>query len=176
MPLVSRVRDLPPSVHAIGDGTAAPGPPGVLLHPGGPTSLFGMSGDASFATAGGRASLAARPAVHLPRALTPPAPDQALSLDASQLTRLLERSAARPGRWCAPAFVREVDLVRSHLRPIRTAAALAASFGREAFHGRAAPGSPRVLGDSAVRVAYAVRWLELSENGIRPPWRELIGT
>jgi len=66
--------------------------------------------------------------------------------------------------------------VRSHLRPIRTAAALAASFGREAFHGRAAPGSPRVLGDSAVRVAYAVRWLELSENGIRPPWRELIGT
>jgi len=161
MPLVSRVRDLPPSVHAIGDGTAAPGPPGVLLHPGGPTFLLDNLDPQ-------------RPTLVGARALAPAPPGRALALDAAQLTRLLQRVSGRPGRWSAPSFVREVDLVRSHLRPIRSHASLAASFGREAFHGRAAPGSPQAFAGSAVRVAYALRWLELTDEAIRPVWRELI--
>ena len=43
------------------------------------------------------------------------------------------RTVAR-ARWAAPAFGREVDLVRLHLAPIRSRPGLAASFGREAFH------------------------------------------
>jgi hypothetical protein len=65
-----------------------------------------------------------------------------------------------------------VDLVRAHLKPIRTRASLAGSFGREAFHGRPPAGTDRALGDSAVRVAYAVRWLELGDDVERPAWRD----
>ncbi len=112
----------------------------------------------------------------MPPARAALSPDEALTLDALLLTRLVERPVGRPPRWTAPAFVREVDLVRSHLRPIRSPALLAASFGREAFHGRAMPGTPRALAGSAVRVAYALRWLELSDGAPRPTWRELIAT
>jgi hypothetical protein len=67
-----------------------------------------------------------------------------------------------------------VDLVRAHLRPIGSRTLLSASFGREAFHGQAAPGSDVALGGSAVRVAYALRWLELGDGTTRPPWRSLL--
>jgi hypothetical protein len=94
-----------------------------------------------------------------PAAEAPLSPDQALALDARYLVSLLSQPARQPWRWSTSAFAREVDLVRSHLRPIRSRAALAASFGREAFHIRAVPDSGITM--SAVRVAYATRWLEL---------------
>jgi hypothetical protein len=95
-------------------------------------------------------------------AVVPLSADQALALDARYLMGLLADPSRRPRRWAAPVFAREVELVRAHLRPIRTRAALAASFGREAFHGRfEAPMGGGGL--SAVRVAYATRWLELGE-------------
>jgi hypothetical protein len=98
-------------------------------------------------------------------------PDRALALDALRLSRLLSGSSTRPASWKAQAFRREVDLVRAHLKPIRTRASLAASFGREAFHGRPPAGTYRALADSAVRVAYAIRWLELGDGVERPAWR-----
>jgi len=73
-----------------------------------------------------------------------------------------------------PGFAREVELVRAHLGPIRSRALLASSFGREAFHGHAAPGSVVALGGSAVRVAYALRWLELGDGEARDAWPVLI--
>jgi hypothetical protein len=95
-------------------------------------------------------------------AVVPLSADQALALDARYLMGLLADPARRPRRWGAPVFAREVELVRAHLRPIRTRAALAASFGQEAFHRRfEAPGGAAM---SAVRVAYATRWLELAES------------
>jgi hypothetical protein len=100
--------------------------------------------------------------------------ERALELDAERLIRLLALRAGRPPRWPAPAFGREVELVRAHLRPIRSRELLASSFGREAFHGQAAPGSDVALGGSAVRVAYALRWLELGDSVLRDDWRSLI--
>jgi hypothetical protein len=98
-------------------------------------------------------------------------PGQAMALDAVRLSRLLEVRSRHPARWQSPSFRREVDLVRAHLMPIRTRASLAASFGREAFHGRPPAGTDRALGDSAVRVAYAIRWLELGDGVERPTWK-----
>jgi hypothetical protein len=94
-----------------------------------------------------------------PVAEAPLSPEQALALDARYLVSLLGQPERQPRRWATAAFAREVELVRSHLRPIRTRDALAASFGREAFHVR--PPSDTGVAMSAVRVAYATRWLEL---------------
>jgi hypothetical protein len=72
-------------------------------------------------------------------------------------------AAATPPSAATPptemAFSREVDTIRVHLSPIRSRASLAASFEREAT---------RI---EAVRLAYAIRWLELGDGIARPPWR-----
>src|SRR5919197_4159659 len=147
MPIGLRAPDLPPVAGL--DGIAATkGPPDVLRHSGGPNSLY----------------------IELGRG-----PEEGLALDAVEVSRLIgdptgrSRSWAEPrfSRLVGPRFAREVELVRAHLGPIRTRAALAASFGREAFHVRA---SDRVTGRmSAVRVAYALRWLEIEDGIERPP-------
>src|SRR5688572_19600224 len=85
------------------------------------------------------------------------APARALALDALRLLRRLRDPARRSDRWAQPSFRRETELIRAHLAPLRTRKALAASYGREAFHlaiddvGRDDPG--------AVRLAYALRWI-----------------
>ncbi|MEA2578730.1 MAG: hypothetical protein QOD78_2318 [Chloroflexota bacterium] len=100
-----------------------------------------------------------------------PAPARALALDALRLLRRLRDPARRPERWSQPAFSREIQLVRAHLAPLRTRKALAASYGREAFHlsmdaaNRDDPGP--------VRLAYALRWLELGAGDIRTTWPPL---
>ena len=97
-----------------------------------------------------------------------PAPARVLALDALRLLRRLRDPARRPDRWAQPSFRREIELVRAHLSPLRTRKALAASYGREAFHvildpaGRDEPG--------AVRLAYALRWLELGDGDVGPIW------
>jgi hypothetical protein len=77
------------------------------------------------------------------------------------------RPQMRPARWTSSAFSREVELIRGHLAPIRSRPVLAASFGREAFHG-----DPSGSGDGSgpVTVAYAIRWLELGDRQVRPRW------
>ena len=64
--------------------------------------------------------------------------------------------------------MREVGLVRAHLAPIRSRAGLAASFSREAFH--AVPADEGGEATGAVRVAYALRWLELRSGHAWPSW------
>jgi hypothetical protein len=88
-----------------------------------------------------------------------PAPTRALALDAIRLLRCLRDPARAPARWAEPAFRRDVDLVRAHLAPLRSRQALAGSFGREAFH--VVQGATSLDGPGPVRVAYALRWLEL---------------
>jgi hypothetical protein len=73
-----------------------------------------------------------------------------------------------PAEWFAPAFVREVGLVRAHLAPIRSRSVLESSFSREAFHGFAAVDADEPPGP--IRVAYAIRWLELGDGRPRPAW------
>ena len=97
-----------------------------------------------------------------------PAPARALALDALRLRRYLREPAARPDRWSEPTFRREIELVRAHLAPLRTRKALAASYGREAFHlsrDEAVRDDP-----GAVRLAYALRWVELGDHDVLPIW------
>ena len=100
----------------------------------------------------------------------PPAPGGTLAAEALRLRRRLADPAALPAAWSERAFVREVALVRAHLAPIRSRAGLAASFSREAFH--AVPADEIGEASGAVRVAYALRWLELGSGrtwASRPP-------
>jgi len=106
------------------------------------------------------------PVRRLRPAVPPITIEEELSLLATAVLRVLA-GASRPERWGAPAFERELGLVRGHLTPIRSRPLLAASFGRESFRGAAdtAPERlPRQVSVSAVHVAYALRWLELSDS------------
>jgi hypothetical protein len=96
----------------------------------------------------------------------PDSPGRALALVALATIRHGRRLIDRPAAWSRPGFAREVDLVRLHLRPVRSRQVLAASFGREAFHA----GPSRAAGATAapVAVAYALRWLELGDRVDRP--------
>ena len=105
-------------------------------------------------------------------------PSEALRVHADLLRRGLERPGGRPARWTAPAFEREVELVRAHLRPIRTVEMLAASYGRESFQspeGDRPIGAASLLARNAVEVAYAIRRLELDSGQLLPPWPTLLG-
>jgi hypothetical protein len=90
--------------------------------------------------------------------------------------------------WTTPAFAREVDRTRAQLGPIRTRDALAMSFSREAVVAvtrrwavtspAAAVMRPRPAGAAGspgpVRVAYAIRWLELGDGRGRPDWVSIL--
>ena len=96
----------------------------------------------------------------------PPAPARALAAEALRLHRRFARGTPLPEPWTRAGFGREVALVRTHLALVRSRAVLAASYGREAFH---------IVVDrddipGAVRVAYAIRWLELGDGRRRPAW------
>lgn len=85
--------------------------------------------------------------------------------------------ASLPRRWSTHAFAREVAAVRAQLAPIRSRETLAESFGREAAI--AATSTPPTIDPpeppGPVRVAYAVRWLELGDDRLRPSWAEWTG-
>ena len=96
--------------------------------------------------------------------------DRALAIVAGATVRRARRPDRRPARWALPAFAREVDLIRLHLAPIRSRRGLAASFGREAFHGDIDPAVADGESVGPVTAAYAIRWLELGDGTARPPW------
>ena len=85
-----------------------------------------------------------------------------------------------PHRWRGFAFAREVDRTRAQLAPIRTRRALLTSFAREASIVVSAPtevdGAPPAgaLPPGPVRVAYAIRWLELGDGRPRPSWAAFV--
>ena len=100
----------------------------------------------------------------------PPAPARALAAEAFRFRRRMASRAPLPEAWSGEDFLREVSLVRAHLSVARTRAVLAASYGREAFH--ATPQRDDVPGP--VRVAYALRWLELGSSDVADPWLSLL--
>jgi hypothetical protein len=113
-----------------------------------------------------------------PTAPSSAAPADRLRTHASVLAGLLSRPDRVPARWRAPGFARQVDLVRAHLRPIRSRESLSLSYSREHFHidPVGAPPVPiRLLRRSATDVAYAHRWLELGGEGDEGPWITLLG-
>jgi hypothetical protein len=103
----------------------------------------------------------------------------ALSIKAEMLSQLLARPGSVPARWLAPGFGRQVDLVRAHLRPIRSHESLDHSYAREHFHidriGTVPPSPEGLLRRSATEVAYAHRWLELSGRRGEGSWITLLG-
>ena len=90
------------------------------------------------------------------------------------VTRTLRDHPRDADPWGEPAFAREVDLIRSQLMPIRSRRRLAASFEREAFQSRAFEGAREPATFEAVRVAYALRWLELGDGVLRRGWIGLV--
>ncbi len=102
-----------------------------------------------------------------------PAPDRALALDALRLSRALRDPSRRPAHWLQPAFGAEVELIRRHLAPVRSRQTLAASYGREAFH--VAVEDRETNEPSPIRLAYALRWMELRDGATGPSWPSLLG-
>lgn len=89
-----------------------------------------------------------------------PAPARALALDALRLVRAWHAPDRRPKHWSDPRFRTAVEVCRMQLRPIASRRALASSFGREAFQ-MIPPSAATAFDADAVRLAYALRWLEL---------------
>jgi hypothetical protein len=83
-----------------------------------------------------------------------------LRVTAWMLRRLLRDPRRMPGAWRAATFGNRVDRVRVGILPIRSLAALADSYARE-----------HATDDPAVRLAYGMRWLELSAGLDERPWR-----
>lgn len=89
-----------------------------------------------------------------------PAPDRVLARDARRLLESL-RLQHQP-RASGSILTAEMEAVRDQLRPIRSRRSLAASYGREAFHDRAAQTDRGSV--HPTRIAYALRWLELGPD------------
>ena len=102
------------------------------------------------------------------------APHRTLALDALMVTRTLRDHPRDADPWGEPAFAREVDLIRGQLMPIRNRRGLAASFAREAFQSPEFAGPREPARMRAVRVAYALRWLELGDGVPRLGWIDLV--
>jgi hypothetical protein len=104
----------------------------------------------------------------LPAPAPVPAPERALALDAMLVSRALRDPKRRPARWQQPSFGAEVELIRRHLAPVRSRRVLASSFGREAFH--VVPTAAERDDPSPIRLAYALRWMELGGGSTGPAW------
>jgi hypothetical protein len=90
-------------------------------------------------------------------------PEDELALYGEALASLGEQAFTT---WSAKRC-REMGLVQAHLAPIRSRQSLAASFGRESFHGSEPATVETALSRlrlSPVLGAYATRWLELAEG------------
>ena len=79
-----------------------------------------------------------------------------------------------PARWTTYPFGQEVDRTRGQLAPIRSRSALLASFSREASIAATRGVSDSGLPAGPVRVAYAIRWLELGDGRARPAWASFL--
>ena len=98
--------------------------------------------------------------------------ERAIAIDALRLGRLLREPASWPRRWAEPAFGAEVERCRRHVADLTTQEDLAAAYEHDVFEllsgGRGDPVA------SPIRVAYALRWLELQEDSIGPAWPAMV--
>lgn len=95
------------------------------------------------------------------------------------LQHLVARDEERPARWLAPAFDRDVALIRTRVAAIATRGRLAGLLGPGAEAatqpeaGRLARASRRLAADP-VTVALAIRWLEIRDGHRLPTWTEIL--
>jgi hypothetical protein len=83
-----------------------------------------------------------------------------LAFEALRLQRSTQDAARGTAEAAAETLAAEVLAVRAQLTPVSTQAALADSYRREAFHIVSEFGCDRPE-PTAIRLAYALRWLEL---------------
>jgi hypothetical protein len=151
----------------------------IVARPSGPNADPPSTSDRTATAAPALLPGALLPSGEAPTIAPVPAPHRALALDALAIVRTFRDHPRDAGPWGEPAFAREVDRVRRQLAPIASRRALASSYAREAFrtvagtgtgNGRRAPllADPGAIGP--VRLAYAVRWLELGNGAPRPGW------
>ena len=111
-------------------------------------------------------------------ALAPVDPRQELARLALEVVVRTSEPVDLPPRWCLTSFARELDRTRAQLAPIQSRSALAGSFAREAsvvVTASAAGGSSvEEPAPGPVRVAYAIRWLELGDGRPRPSWNAFV--
>ena len=108
--------------------------------------------------------------------LSDPDPRHELARLALDLVVRTAEPADLPARWTSHSFSVEVDRTRAQLAPIRSRAGLVNSFTREASIAvtrTSGPASPDLPG-GPVRVAYAIRWLELGDGRARPAWASFV--
>ena len=105
--------------------------------------------------------------VHVPNRRLPGNPDGELEALAAAWGSI--HAPHVPPVWRTPAFASRVESARAHLGAARSRAVLASSFEREACRlGPATIGAARRT--EAVRVAYALRWIELARGVEQPVW------
>jgi hypothetical protein len=86
-----------------------------------------------------------------------------LAQDALRLIRLARRTGPVRSAWLGGDLSDEIEMIRRQLVPIKSRRALSASYRREGVNRPgAAPVDGRVAG--VVRLAYALRWLELGRD------------
>ena len=98
---------------------------------------------------------------------------RALALDALRVGRVLRDRSKWPASWSQPAFGIEVERYRRELSRLRTREELVAGYGGDVF--QPADVDMHHSQDSAIRVAYALRWLELFDDATAPSWPALVG-
>jgi len=82
--------------------------------------------------------------------------------------------AQLPPRWTTYPFGQEVDRTRHQLAPLQSRSALLDSFRREASVAATRGAVEAGLPPGPVRVAYAIRWLELGDGRTRPAWASIV--
>jgi hypothetical protein len=97
---------------------------------------------------------------------------RALALDALRLGRALRDRSNWPASWSQPAFGAAVERHRRAVARIRTRDGLTAAYERDVFQH---DGESHPSEESALRVAYALRWLELFDDATAPSWPALVG-
>ena len=98
---------------------------------------------------------------------------RAFALDALRVGRVLRDRSKWPASWSQPAFGIEVERHRRALSRTRTREDLTAGYAQDVFDQAEAATHPSQ--ESPVRVAYALRWLELFDDATAPSWPALVG-
>jgi hypothetical protein len=98
--------------------------------------------------------------------------ERTLMIDALRLGRMVRDPTHWPALWTQPAFGAEVERCRRHISTLTTQEALAAAYDADVY--AATRRSPEHAERSPIRVAYALRWLELLDGATGPSWPAMV--
>ena len=98
--------------------------------------------------------------------------ERALVIEALRVGRVLRDPASWPPMWSQPSFGAEVERFRRHMAALTTPEALVAAYQADVW---VTAGTPKGHAEgSPIRVAYALRWLEIQEGATGPAWPAMV--